>query len=172
MIFTVTAMAEATGYHKATVTHVGGARPNNSEEIVMQFVASGLSGDKGATCATGISWSVSPEGTSNTVEVTLTMQDGVNSTVNDVQQVILWLSGNATGEGLVSSTASGALTVTAGTQLGVLTAKKALVCLTNDSGQLTFTVEDSSTGAFYPSAFRPLTGRVDTGSQVVSGNYN
>lgn len=126
----------------------------------------------GATCATGISWSVSPEGTSNTVEVTLTMQDGVNSTVNDVQQVILWLSGNATGEGLVSSTASGALTVTAGTQLGVLTAKKALVCLTNDSGQLTFTVEDSATGAFYPSAFRPLTGRVDTGSQVVSGNYN
>jgi len=125
----------------------------------------------GATASTQVAWSYSSAGGSNVTTITATVQDGNNSAVSDVQELVIWLSDSSAGDGLTATTASGAVSVTTGTQLAALTAKKALHCLTDANGQVVFTITDTAKTGFYPCAIRPLTGRVDVGTQLVSGDY-
>jgi len=125
----------------------------------------------GATGATQVAWSYSSAGGSNVTTITATFQDGANSTVSDSMLAIIYLSDAADGDGITATSASGAVAVTTGTQLAVLTAKKALLCMADANGQVVFTITDIAKTGFYPVAVRPITGRVDVGAQLVSGDY-
>jgi hypothetical protein len=124
----------------------------------------------GAKSATQVSWSYAA-GASNVTTITASLLDGANTAVSDVQELLIWLSDDSGGDGLTATTASGAVSVTTGTQLSALTAKKALLCLTDSNGQVVFTITDTAKTGFYPCAKRPLTGRVDVGDQLVTGDY-
>ena len=64
---------------------------------------------------------------------------------------LLWLSDAATGLGLAATAASGAVAVkgTDGFDIGILTAKKALVCQTKADGTYILSITDTSKTLYY-----------------------
>ena len=77
----------------------------------------------------------------------------------------------STGAGLTATTASGTVQAGAsGTDLGTLTAKKALACRTTAAGLYILAITDTAKTGFYPVVTIP--GRkLIVGAQLVTGNY-
>lgn len=63
-IFSVSAVADSTGYRTVTVAHVAGALPSNAEDCVVSFIRTGDIGTTGATGPTG------PQGTAGVTGAT------------------------------------------------------------------------------------------------------
>lgn len=112
-------------------------------------------------------------GSANVCEVTITVKDGAGTAIAGVFNLDIWLSDAATGAGLTATTASGAVAAKAssGTDLVVLTAKKATRCQTLATGVYILSITDTGKTAFYVCAQVPGTGKTMVGTQLATGNY-
>lgn len=115
-------------------------------------------------------------GGANVCEVTIQVVDADGNAVQEVTNFLLWLSDAATGVGLTSTSASGTVTAksASGTDLGVLTAKKALVAQSLANGSFVLEITDTSKTAFYVAAQVPLgpaAGRVQVHDVLATADY-
>lgn len=108
---------------------------------------------------------------SNVCEILITPKDARGTTITGPLSMDLVLSDAATGVGLTATTASGAVAVvsTFGTDLGVLTAKKALSVQTNAAGVYKLSITDTAKTAFYIAV--NIQGRVFVSSPLITANY-
>lgn len=111
-------------------------------------------------------------GSSNVCEVTFTVKDGSGTAVTGPVILDILLSDAATGAGLTTTTASGAVAAKAssGTDLSTLVSKKALKVQTKADGTYVLSITDSAKTGFYPVAHIPGIKAI-VGTQLVSGNY-
>ena len=108
----------------------------------------------------------------NTTAITFQLKDGAGNNLAAVVPIDVWLSDAATDIGLTATTASGAVGAGAsGTDLGALTAKKALRSLTDATGKYILGVIDTSKTAFFPCCTLPGTGQISVGAQLTAGSY-
>lgn len=120
---------------------------------------------QGATIANAAS-------TSNVSLVTIQLVDGLGNAVVGVFAVDVWLSDAATGVGLTANTASGAVGAsTSGTDLGALTAKKALRSLTDATGKYILSITDTGKNLFVPCVSIPFSGKAVPGTALTAGSY-
>lgn len=112
-------------------------------------------------------------GASNVCEVTITVKDAAGSTIAAVHNLDIWLSDAATGAGLTATTASGAVAAksASGTDLGTLTAKKALRVQTLATGVYILSITDTAKTGFYICAALPSAGKAIVSQQLVTANY-
>lgn len=88
-------------------------------------------------------------GAANVCEVTIQAKDANGDNLTHVAPLLVWLSDAATGAGLTGTTASGAVQAKAGsTDLGVLTAKKALLVQTSAAGVYVLSITDTAKTLF------------------------
>lgn len=113
----------------------------------------------------------------NVCEVTITVLDNEGSAVDVATTshlLDIWLSDDAQGEGLTSTSASGTVTAKSseGAVLTALTAKKHIRGVTK-AGAGTFILEitDTAKTGFYVCAALPGSGRVYVSDQLVTGDY-
>lgn len=112
-------------------------------------------------------------GGANVSEVTITVLDGAGAAITTPALLDVWLSDDAQGEGLTSTTASGTVQAKSGegTDLQTVTAKKYLRVLTKQgAGTYVLEITDSAKTAFYVSVANPMTGRVQT-LLLATGDY-
>lgn len=111
-------------------------------------------------------------GGANVCEVTFTVKDCDGTTIAAVVPLIVYLSDAATGVGLTGTSASGTVQAksASGTDLGALTAKKALIVMTNADGTYVLEITDTAKTGFYPCGV-PLGHDVVVGTQLVTGDY-
>lgn len=111
-------------------------------------------------------------GASNICEVTLNFQDGRGN--NILQPVVFdwWLSDAATGAGLTTTTASGAVAAKAsnGVDFAVLTAKKATRSQALATGAFIASITDTAKTHFYLCVQLPC-GNVYVSPQLLTANY-
>jgi hypothetical protein len=112
-------------------------------------------------------------GSANVSEITFTVKDAAGATIAGVFNLDIWLSDAATGEGLTATTASGTVAAKAssGTDLVVLTAKKAIRVQTKATGVYVLSITDTAKSLFFPCAQVPGIGRTNVGAQLITGNY-
>jgi hypothetical protein len=113
-------------------------------------------------------------GGSNISLVTFQVQDNAGNNLGGVFPLVLWLSDTAgNGGGLTATTASGTVGAGAsGTDLSALTAKKALLSLTDATGKYILSITDTVKTGFVPCATIPgLAGRSAIGTALTSANY-
>ena len=104
--------------------------------------------------------------------VTFQAKDGAGANVANVCALDVWLSDAATGIGLTATTASGAVAAGAsGTDLGAITAKKALRVLTDATGKYILSITDAAKTPFVPCATVPAIGKVSAGAALTAGSY-
>ena len=96
-------------------------------------------------------------GGSNVCEVTITVKDGSGATIARVHELTVNLSDDDDGEGLTSTTASGAVAAksASGTDLAVFTAKKSTRVQTLKTGVYVLSITDTSKTTFYVSVTGP-----------------
>lgn len=109
----------------------------------------------------------------NVSEITITVKDGTGATVASVVNFDLWLSDTSTCEGLTATTASGtvAAKTSSGTDLAVLTAKKATRVQSKATGVYILSVTDTGKTHFYVCGQVPGNGRSIASAQLTSANY-
>jgi len=90
-------------------------------------------------------------GAANVCEVTIQIKDAAGTNIARPVPLLVWLSDAATGAGLTATSASGTVQAKsgAGTDLGVLTAKKALIAQTKADGSYTLAITDTAKTGFY-----------------------
>lgn len=111
-------------------------------------------------------------GTTNVSLVTFQLKDGGGNVLAAVTALDVWLSDAATGIGLTATTASGAVAAgTSGTDIGVLTTKKANRVLTDATGKYILSITDTSKTTFYPCCSIPGSGKTIVGAQLTTGSY-
>jgi hypothetical protein len=110
-------------------------------------------------------------GSANVCLVTVQLKDGLGNNCTGPYVLDVWLSDASTGIGLTATTASGAVAAGAsGTDLGVLTTKKANRVLTDAAGKYILSITDTSKTGFYVAASTALN-MVGVSSQLVTANY-
>ena len=111
-------------------------------------------------------------GSTNIANVTLTVKNSAGTTLAAVWPLTIWLSDAATGVGLTATSASGTVQAksASGTDLGVLTAKKALQVNTLATGIYILEITDSAKTGFYVAAQLP-NGITVISSKLVTANY-
>lgn len=110
-------------------------------------------------------------GSANICLVTIQVVDADGAAIAGVAQLDVWLSDASTGIGLTATTASGAVGAGAsGTDLGVLTTKKATRVLTDATGKYILSITDSAKTHFYVAAC--VGGRVaNVSAQLAGASY-
>ncbi len=100
-------------------------------------------------------------GGANVSEITVTVKDAAGNAIAETFNFDIWLSDDAGGQGLTSTTASGAVEPKAasGTSLKVYTAKKALRVQSLKTGVFVLSITDSAKTAFKVCVQVPGTGR-------------
>jgi hypothetical protein len=117
------------------------------------------------------SMAAAPNG-ANVTNVTIQLKDGAGNNLTVVVPLDVWLSDAATGIGLTATTASGAVGAGAsGTDLGALTAKKALRSLTDATGKYVLSITDVAKTGFFPCCTIAGTGQIFVGAQLITANY-
>lgn len=124
------------------------------------------------TNAAPVAASITPAAsTANVSLVTIQVKDGAGNNVARVTPLNIYLSDAATGVGLTATTASGAVAAGAsGTDLGVLTTKKAITSVTDATGKYILSITDTAKTQFYVVVNLPTLG-VTTVTQVLTANY-
>lgn len=111
-------------------------------------------------------------GAANVTNVTISVTNKDGLVIPGVHALDVWLSDAATGIGLTATSASGTVQAksASGTDLGALTAKKALRVLTLATGVYTLEITDTAKTGFYVAA---ATGILPTqvSRQLVTGDY-
>jgi hypothetical protein len=111
-------------------------------------------------------------GALNTTLITIQLKDGGGNNLAVVVPLDIWLSDANTGIGLTATTASGAVGAGAsGTDLGALTAKKAIRSLTDATGKYILSILDTSKTLFFPCCTIAGTGQIFVGPQLITANY-
>lgn len=104
-----------------------------------------------------------------TVQVTVKDSDGIADLT--AQPFMLFLSDSATGVGITSTTASGDVVASVGTDFGDLTAKKVKIVQPNALGVYTLSINDSAKTGFYIAIQNQFTGQVIVSRQLVTADY-
>lgn len=108
--------------------------------------------------------------TANICLVTVQLVDANAANIAVVKPITIWLSDAATGIGLTGTTASGAVAAGAsGTDLGVLTTKKAIKSITDATGKYILSITDTAKTGFYIAV--ESNDKVTVSAQLVTGNY-
>jgi hypothetical protein len=112
-------------------------------------------------------------GASNICDVTITVKDGAGVTQAAVTPLIVWLSDAATGAGLTGTTASGTVQAktASGTDIQVLTTKKAVLVQTLATGVYTLEITDSAKTEFYVCAAPLGSGTATIGTKLTAAKY-
>lgn len=126
----------------------------------------------GKQIVSDVTFSAAP-GAANVTEVTITVRDGAGNAIAEVHALDVYLSDAATGAGLTATTASGTVTVKAGsgTVLGTHTTKKALRVLTDVAGVFVLEITDTAKTLFYVCAVLAVSGRVIVSEQLATEDY-
>lgn len=110
-------------------------------------------------------------GAANVSLVSIQVKDGAGTNLARVTPIVVHLSDAATGIGLTGTTASGAVAAGAsGTDLGVLTTKKANYSITDAAGLYILSITDTAKTQFYVSVTIPSVGTT-TVTRVLTANY-
>lgn len=136
------------------------------------YVTGGVVVGSGAL-AQAITATIAPAaGAANVCLVTITLKDASGNAVTKVQPIDVYLSDAATGIGLTATTASGAVGAGAsGTDLGVMTTKKATRCITNAAGVYILSITDTAKTGFYVCVCLPNGINTVVSSQLITANY-
>lgn len=112
-------------------------------------------------------------GAANVSTIKIQAADGEGHAIAGVHELTVWLSDASTGIGLTGTAASGTVQAKAnsGTDLGVLTAKKALRVLTLADGSYTLEITAAAKTGYYVAASVPATGNVVVSRVLVAGDY-
>lgn len=111
-------------------------------------------------------------GAANVNLTTITITDGHGNAVAGPVNFTLILSDAATGIGLTSTSASGAVAAGAkGTVLGALTAKKALFCQTDADGQFILSITDTAKTAFYIAVEPTFSNQITVSDALETADY-
>lgn len=87
-------------------------------------------------------------GSSNVANVTIQAANYEGNSIAGVRNILIWLSDSTSGIGVTSTTASGTVTATTGTDLVDLTAKKAKIIQTDATGKIVLAITDTAKTAF------------------------
>ena len=110
--------------------------------------------------------------TADGTEVTITVVDADGVAVAARHTLNVWVSDDATGDGLTATNASGALTAVTGTILTALTAKKHILANTASTGILKLLLVDSAnTAGERFCCTNPINGKLVLGSSTVTASY-
>ena len=111
-------------------------------------------------------------GSSNICNVTFTLKDGNGVAITGPTTALVYLSDAASGYGLTATAASGTVQAksASGTDLTVVSAKKAINVMCKADGTYILEITDSSKTGFYPCILIPGQ-KVIVGTQLVTGNY-
>lgn len=112
-------------------------------------------------------------GGANVCEVTIQAKDAAGANMARAVLLAVWLSDAATGIGITGTSASGTVQAKAasGTDLGALTAKKALLVQTKANGSYTLEITDTAKTGFYVCAAPLRGGSPNVSAQLSAGNY-
>lgn len=83
-------------------------------------------------------------GASNVMTATIQLTDAFGNNIAERRRVEFYMTTDAEGDNVTASAYSGSLTVTTGTQLVALTAKKHVVALSDANGAVVFTITDTA----------------------------
>jgi hypothetical protein len=138
----------------------------------INLAAGGKLQQAGVNLPASISFAIAAGG-ANVSEVTVTVKDAAGAAIAEPFNFDLWLSDAATGEGLTGTTASGAVAAKAasGTDLAVLTAKKAIRVQCKATGVYVLSITDTAKTGFYVCAQVPGLGRTNVSAQLVTASY-
>lgn len=117
---------------------------------VIDVESGGLLKVSGSALPSAISFAIAAGG-ANVSEVTITVQDNAGDTLAGARPLMIWLSDDAQGEGLTSTTASGTVQAksASGSDLTALTAKKHLISVALVAGTYILEITDSAKTGFY-----------------------
>lgn len=109
----------------------------------------------------------------NVSEITLTVQDGHGVAIAKAVPLKIWLSDDAGGLGLTSTSASGTVTAksASGEVFGTLTAKKALEVQTLANGTFILEITDTAKTGFYVATELPVAGLPSVSRQLLTADY-
>ena len=112
-------------------------------------------------------------GGSNISEITIQWQDGKGNNVAFAVLTEVWLSDDAAGIGLTSTSASGTVTAksSSGVDFGALTAKKALVAQSLATGVFILEITDTAKTAFIVATKCPFTGQTFVSAALATADY-
>jgi hypothetical protein len=111
-------------------------------------------------------------GSANVSLVSIQLTDASGANLAVVVPVDVWLSDAATGIGLTGTTASGAVAAgTSGTDLGVLTTKKANRSITDATGLYILSITDSAKTGFFVCCSIPGSGEIFVSAALTAGNF-
>jgi hypothetical protein len=122
--------------------------------------------------AAGLSFTPAAGG-ANVCEVTIQVQDAAGASLSGVFTLVVVLSDAATGVGLTGTAASGTVQAksASGTDLGALTAKKALMVQTLADGSYVLEITDTENTEYYVAASIPSTGVSAVSAQLETSDY-
>ena len=110
--------------------------------------------------------------TTDGTEVTFTVVDADGDAVAARHTLQVWVSDDATGDGLTATNASGALTAVTGVILTALTAKKHILANTASTGILKLLLVDSAnTAGERFCCTNPINGKLILGSSTTTASY-
>lgn len=110
-------------------------------------------------------------GAANVCEITVQAKDANGTNIAHAVPLLVWLSDSATGAGLTATAASGTVQAKAGSQdLGVLTAKKALMVQTSAAGAYVLEITDTAKTAFKV-CVQSLNGELPTIATLITADY-
>lgn len=111
-------------------------------------------------------------GATNSFDATITVKDSAGNTIAAPYALEVYISHSATGQGLTTTAASGALTASTGAILTALTAKKHVSLVTAATGIAVLNLVDSAkTAGEYVVVKNPTTGAIVISAATVTGTY-
>ena len=112
-------------------------------------------------------------GAANITEIAVSIQDGHGKLIAKGIGFNILLSDDSAGVGLTAVSASGTVQAksASGTDLGTLTAKKALVVQTLSTGIYTLEITDTAKTGFFIAVQLPFSGLSAISRQLVGGDY-
>jgi hypothetical protein len=123
--------------------------------------------------AAGLSITPAAGASANVCEVTIQVQDAAGASLSGIFTLAIVLSDAATGVGLTGTAASGTVQAksASGTDLGALTAKKALMVQTLADGSYVLEITDTENTEYYIAASIPSTGVSAVSAQLETSDY-
>jgi hypothetical protein len=112
-------------------------------------------------------------GAANISNITITCKDVFGRVLTGARNLTVYLAAASTGIGLTALTASGTVQAKAssGTDMGVITAKKALDIQTLANGTYILEITDTGKQAFYVSVVNPATGLPVTSRALAPADF-
>lgn len=111
-------------------------------------------------------------GAANSFNATITVKDSAGNAIANAFDLEVFISRSATGQGLTTTAASGALTASTGAILTALTAKKHVLAVTDATGNLVLNLVDTGkTAGEYVVVKTPGSGLLVVSAATVTGTY-